>query len=61
MKIKAQFYNSTALSWEGDDLTFKAMLDHPDIYEIRRNSKVIAVLLQPQYITVVDEEADADG
>ncbi len=61
MKVKAQFHNGGTLVWEGENLTFTSRVDDHLTYEIKRGSEIIAVLLQPVYITVVDEEEDADA
>lgn len=59
MKIKAEFHNGVWLEWEGEDLTFNNTPDNLT-YTIKRGSDVIGIAIQPMYITIVDDKADAD-
>ncbi len=61
MKIKAEFHNGVWLEWEGEELTFHRTVEDSSTYEIQRGSDVIGVAVQPMYITIVDEDADADS
>lgn len=60
MKIKAEFHNGIEIEWKGENLTFTSTVKDSLTYEIKRGEDLIGIAVQPLYITVVDEDADAD-